>query len=212
MADVKKKCTKCGSEKPATTEFFYAHSEGKCGLRPDCKDCQAAKRRAYFAKHRESMLEQQRAYNRARRARERVEGINKDKDYYEKNKERLIRQAVEYNRRNKDQYLSRLRAWRKLNNEKVNVYTRNRRALMRKAGGFHTIDDVRRLFAEQNGRCVYCRSELGRSYHVDHIMPIARGGSNDPSNLQLLCRMCNLLKRDKLPEEFAREMRVTTNV
>jgi len=30
--------------------------------------------------------------------------------------------------------------------------------------------------------------------HIDHVIPIARGGSSDPSNLQVLCRACNLAK------------------
>lgn len=34
-----KTCTKCGTEKPATTEYFYANSNSKGGLRSECKKC-----------------------------------------------------------------------------------------------------------------------------------------------------------------------------
>jgi 5-methylcytosine-specific restriction endonuclease McrA len=33
---------------------------------------------------------------------------------------------------------------------------------------------------------------------VDHVIPIARGGSDDPENLIAACRRCNYSKQDKL--------------
>ena len=36
---------------------------------------------------------------------------------------------------------------------------------------------------------------------LDHIVPIARGGTSEPGNLQLLCRRCNIRKRDHAPDE-----------
>ena len=44
-------------------------------------------------------------------------------------------------------------------------------------------------------RCVKCgaTSEQVR-LHVDHKVPVSKGGTNDPSNLQTLCEKCNLGK------------------
>ena len=36
---------------------------------------------------------------------------------------------------------------------------------------------------------------------VDHIIPCAKGGSDDLDNLQLAHRACNRMKSDKMPEE-----------
>lgn len=44
-------------------------------------------------------------------------------------------------------------------------------------------------------RCAKCHVVGPKdSVHVDHITPLARGGSNDRTNLQVLCRSCNLSK------------------
>ncbi|MGZ8216639.1 HNH endonuclease [Methylomagnum sp.] len=48
-------------------------------------------------------------------------------------------------------------------------------------------------------RCEYCRapeSVFNFPFEVEHILPIARGGSDDPGNLALSCRACNLFKSD----------------
>jgi 5-methylcytosine-specific restriction endonuclease McrA len=36
---------------------------------------------------------------------------------------------------------------------------------------------------------------------IDHIVPVSRVGTNDRSNLRVLCTRCNTRKRRKLPEE-----------
>lgn len=36
-----------------------------------------------------------------------------------------------------------------------------------------------------------------KALEVDHIIPRAKGGTDDPSNLQALCYMCNAMKRDR---------------
>ena len=37
---------------------------------------------------------------------------------------------------------------------------------------------------------------------VDHIVPVAKGGTDDPENLVAACRKCNFSKQDKMPDEF----------
>ena len=54
-------------------------------------------------------------------------------------------------------------------------------------------------------KCPACRkkrSPLPVAYHVDHDMPIARGGSNDPENLVLTCPRCNQSKQALTGGEF----------
>lgn len=59
-----------------------------------------------------------------------------------------------------------------------------------------------RLYVEQRDKvCVYCGCEEG-PYHIDHILPSSRGGSDDVSNLALACAPCNISKRNRTPEEW----------
>ena len=45
------------------------------------------------------------------------------------------------------------------------------------------------VWQRDEGRCVQCSSPENLEY--DHIVPIARGGSNTERNIQLLCEPCN---------------------
>ncbi len=61
----------------------------------------------------------------------------------------------------------------------------------------HIPRDVRqRVWVEYGGRCSNCGSTHYLEY--DHIIPHAKGGSNDFGNIQLLCRACNLAKSDSI--------------
>lgn len=88
------------------------------------------------------------------------------------------------------------------NPEKAATYARNRRAKLRDAEGTHTDEDVERILNEQDFRCVYCDVDISDEYHIDHITPISRGGSNWPDNLQGLCPPCNLSKSSLTDMEF----------
>lgn len=89
--------------------------------------------------------------------------------------------------------------WAKDNPERAKVHRRNGKARRRNVPGVHTASDIDRIFEQQRGRCAYCRCKLGEVYEVDHIQPVAKGGSNDPSNIQLTCAKCNRKKAARDP-------------
>ena len=52
------------------------------------------------------------------------------------------------------------------------------------------------------GRCSYCGA-TGVRMTVDHVVPLSRGGGNEPANLVAACRPCNSSKGSKTLEEWA---------
>jgi ATP adenylyltransferase len=64
--------------------------------------------------------------------------------------------------------------------------------------------DIRyQVLAAARGRCALCgATSIERRIEVDHIIPRSRGGSNDISNLQALCDVCNRGKSNTDQTDF----------
>ncbi|HQZ65411.1 MAG TPA: HNH endonuclease [Planctomycetaceae bacterium] len=61
----------------------------------------------------------------------------------------------------------------------------------------HIPRDVRqRVWKRHGGRCAECGANDYLEF--DHVIPVAKGGSNSDANVQLLCRRCNLKKSDHI--------------
>src|SRR5699024_4019859 len=64
----------------------------------------------------------------------------------------------------------------------------------------------------ENGLCYRCKRVVTHPHlenkepHLDHLIPLALGGTNDPTNLALSCSSCNLEKSSKIkeiPDDYA---------
>lgn len=69
-------------------------------------------------------------------------------------------------------------------------------------------DNLRfQVLKESGGRCALCGITKNESpLDVDHVIPRSRGGSNDYTNLQVLCAKCNRTKRDKDTTDFRKPL------
>ncbi len=53
------------------------------------------------------------------------------------------------------------------------------------------------------GQCYYCKQEIPPAeLTMDHIVPLARGGTSTKGNLVAACKSCNTKKRTMLPLEW----------
>ena len=189
-----KTCSKCGRELPATPEFFNADNRHGPGLKAACKRCQAAHAARRHAARREEMAAAYAAY----RAAHKEEIAKRRRSARRRAGDRAYREAhrSEIRARGHAHYLA--------HREGYIAGRSRRRARLRNAQGAHTAADVRAQFDRQKGRCYWCGEKVAwRGKHVDHVMPLSKGGSNGPENLVVACASCNLKKGAKHPMEWA---------
>ena len=54
------------------------------------------------------------------------------------------------------------------------------------------------IVERDRGRCHMCGKPCRPSeIHLDHVIPLARGGTHSPENVRVACAFCNLSKRDR---------------
>lgn len=114
---------------------------------------------------------------------------DRNKAYYIKNKEKIIEKIKEYSQ-----------------TEKGKIIKRNmnqRRRTLTKDGDV-TTQQLKEL-VDRSKKCYWCEKKIGKLYHVDHVIPLAKGGKHTISNIVISCPTCNLQKNAKDPYEFAQE-------
>ena len=65
-----------------------------------------------------------------------------------------------------------------------------------------TYSDIEYLKNKYNNKCVYCGKDCSNLYHIEHKIPLSKGGTNRIDNLAISCPTCNYKKNDKTDLEF----------
>lgn len=205
-----KRCTKCGNEYPVTTQYFGRRASAPDGFTFACKACKSAHDKQYNQNNAEKIAVAKR--NRYIQDKERISASRKEyrvlnRDRINKNTEQWRRThpdaRAQYRRDNLDREKENQRNHRQRFPEKHRADEARRRARKLGAGGTYTRDDILHQLQAQKGRCWWCEAKVGDKYHVDHLIPLARGGSNDARNIVISCPKCNMSKNDKLPSEWS---------
>ena len=195
-------CVKCGS--------LNRNSHNQC--RP-CAAIRAAAWRAanpdktralrdkWASKNPQKMKESVRKWNSANKEKRQVARASR----YAKNtaRERLLNAA--WYAANKEKVSAYGKRWNADNPEAGRIKNHARRARKNAVGGVLSRGITEKLFALQRGKCPCCNQPLGDNYHLDHITPLALGGSNSDGNAQLLRAECNLKKSAKHPVQYMQE-------
>lgn len=195
-----KRCSSCRQLKPATREHFYAHNEGRMGLQPWCKHC--------FLERCKLRYERERGNKPRRRFGPWLDGEKKAcstcKSQYPATL-RYFNRAKHLPGRLSSQCKGCKKASSQRNKERWadsgRASVRNYRARKRGARGKHSATEILALLKAQKHRCWWCDKNLTK-YHVDHRIPLSRGGDNDIRNLVISCPSCNCSRGSRLPWEM----------
>lgn len=199
-----RRCRICGNEFPATTEYFsvHTHTPTKFHLRAVCRKCSRKTplpERLPPGMKRCSLCKQLLPAT--------TEFFYREKKglygLYSRCKPCAIKCARDYQRRNPEVLRRAARKKKALHPEKIRAIERRRRAREQGAAGTHTSDDIDAQLKHQKGRCYYCGEKVSNDFHIDHVIPLSRGGTDSPDNLVITCPTCNLRKSSKLPHEWA---------
>jgi 5-methylcytosine-specific restriction endonuclease McrA len=151
------------------------------------------KRQAYKAEWHKANAERIR-----RKVREWVEANpERHKENVARAYERLRQDEERWQRENE-----RKQQWKRDNPEAMRAMSARRQAALLGAEGKCDGEALRQMYDQQQGLCAYCETVLFGDFHVDHMMPLSRGGSNNWDNLAITCPKCNLSKGAKTAEEF----------
>jgi 5-methylcytosine-specific restriction endonuclease McrA len=135
--------------------------------------------------------EQRRAYN--SRASERFRNRTSGQ------RERKRQTDREWQRLNREKCRQYTRKWLRANPDQIKVTNHKRRARMKAAEGSYTKQEWRELARKCDHRCLACgKQEPHVKLTPDHIVPLARGGTNFIGNIQPLCYSCNSRKQAKV--------------
>lgn len=213
-----KRCTKCGNEYPATTEYFHARKDRPCGLTASCKFCRLAAVQTWNKENHERHVANAVKWNNEHP--ERVKDTNKR--YFKKNQSKITARQKKWYNENKDIINEKVKKKRRANPEKhresnKRQYQKNpqkalirahkRHARLRALPATFTEQDWIRALEYFNNVCAYCgnppsESDHHQTLHKEHHIPLNRGGGFTPDNIVPACQMCNYSKHDKEPEQW----------
>lgn len=214
-APTTKRCAMCRDEKPF--DAFGVNRRRKDGLHSYCKSCCSKQRLAWNADNREKKKAfSQRHYetNRStvlaksaeRSKRKRAldpEGV-RAAARVTKRMARLkdLDRAREKDRAHRARHIETARAsvrkWIMAHRSEKNAHEMARRA--RKHGAFIEVVNPSVVFSSANGICGICVTPIGvaEAWHVDHVIPLSKGGLHSYANTQPAHVRCNLSKGSKL--------------
>lgn len=177
-----KQCSKCGKVK--AIEHFYKLTSSPSGLQSRCKECC----KSHYEENKEYLLKQHYTW------------IDNNRDRHNENRKKAYWKNPEKYRNYAKELYNTIAG--KINNR---VKQHKRRARKNSAQGTHTRKDIENIYKRQNGRCYWCGIPVENKYHIDHVIPLSRGGSDSPENLVVSCPTCNQKKYNKLPNEIYRQ-------
>jgi 5-methylcytosine-specific restriction endonuclease McrA len=128
------------------------------------------------------------------RRRNKAKILAKEKERYRRQKDAIIQRARCYYRREKDAIIGRRRT--ELGRTKRVLWEQARKA--RKLKQFVEEVDPQVLLDSHGAMCGICGGAIRGPFHVDHVVPLSRGGEHSYTNTQPAHAKCNEHKHARM--------------
>lgn len=172
-----KRCTECRQPKPA--DQFYRQAAAADGLTSQCKECRKKRDRARYVSTRAAALAYQQQYRQTHAS----EMAQKRKGLY-------ARMTPEQRKRK----LANNHRWLRRHPEKNANYVAKRRARIANAPVVELIDR-QVVYTRDRGTCHLCGKQVAADdFHLDHVVPLVKGGEHSYQNVRVACPTCNAIK------------------
>jgi len=192
-------CLECDRLRKSTCEYDNYKKMYRKKYHNQNRDTLIEKSKRYRNENLEKCKESEKKYREDNP--DKVRLINKKK--YEKNKINVLKKQKEYYEKNKTIILERNKHYRKTPIGKASRKNSHIKRRLSKKEGDVTTEQLLILQKTQT-HCYWCGNPLkNKASHVDHYIPLSKGGKHTISNLVMACASCNLSKGAKMPEEFA---------
>ena len=118
-----------------------------------------------------------------------------DKLYYQRNKAKKLAQMQEWSEKNREHSRAIKKKYSDNNRLKWRIYCFNRR---NKVNITPIKIELSSISNWDSRICGVCTEFIADKYHLDHIIPLSKGGLHEVGNIQLTHPLCNLKKYNKL--------------
>jgi hypothetical protein len=194
--------------KAQTKAYYEANKEQRKAYREANKKKIKVRMKAYYEANKENLKAQCKKYEEENKARKKAYlEANKEKikartkAYYQKNKKQILTRIKKYEEENKEKLKVTKKIWRKDNSDKVQAKNARRRAL--KMNGHEELSADDKFVIEECYELRHLRTKTtGIKWHVDHIIPLSKGGLHKPTNLQVVPATWNLQKNNNHQEKW----------
>ena len=202
-----KVCNQCKTEKPLSS--YNKKSSAKDGHYHTCKPCKASIDKDYRDRNKERLKLNNSLYRKENRSA--IAATNR-KRYYSCTSEEIEerkRKKREYAKNSSEEVKQRKREYDKAYfaseaGKKVTALSAKKRRAQKLSSedGTITYQSLEALMTSQDSKCKYCSTDLDLQpkgfVHLDHVIPLSKGGVHSIDNVVWSCAPCNHKKSDKL--------------
>jgi 5-methylcytosine-specific restriction endonuclease McrA len=202
-----KACTKCGEVK--LLDQYSVASKEKDGRKDCCKVCTAVAAKIYRAGTKDKAA----SYYKRSKLADPEKYLERGRKYKAANREKIREGDAKYREDNKEKELVRHRIYRENNPDLGRAHVRRRRA--RKLNNGVEVYTELQVLETYGIDCHLCNRPVDMSaprrvgspgwetaLHIDHVIPISKGGQDSLANVRPSHGICNLKKSARLGGEF----------